>query len=352
MAIVRQEAKEIAREASLLYVTDSAPGITRKRADRGWRYEAPDGTPMRDKEVLARIKTLVIPPAWTQVWICPSDNGHIQATGLDDRGRKQYRYHPRWREVRDENKYERMIDFGKALPKIRAHVERDMSLPGLPRPKVLATVVRLLETTLIRVGNEEYARTNRSFGLTTLRNRHVKVDGSQLRFKFKGKSGKTHSISVRDKRLAHIVRRCQDLPGQELFEFVDDEGARHAIRSSDVNEYLQEISGDDFTAKDFRTWAGTTLAATTLQEMEPADTQTARKHNAVEAIKEVARRLGNTPAICRKCYIHPHIVEAYLDGTLAESLKGRSNDSGLPPEEAAVLRLLHRQVAAEAKKHK
>lgn len=239
MAVVKEEAKEIAREASLRYVTDSAPGITRKRAGRGWRYEAPDGKSIRDKEVLARIKSFVIPPAWTQVWVCPSANGHIQATGLDDRGRKQYRYHPRWREVRDENKYGRMLDFGKALPNIRTQVERDISLPGLPREKVLATVVRLLETTLIRVGNEEYARTNKSFGLTTLRNRHVKVDGSQLRFKFKGKSGKMHSISVRDKRLVRIVRRCQELPGQELFEYVDDEGAKHAIRSSDVNEYLQ-----------------------------------------------------------------------------------------------------------------
>lgn len=345
MAIVREEAKEIAREASLRYVTDSAPGITRKRAGRGWQYEAPDGTPVRDREVLARIRSLVIPPAWTQVWICPSANGHIQATGMDDRGRKQYRYHPKWRKVRDEDKYGRMLDFGKALPQIRAQVERDMSLPGLPRPKVLATVVRLLETTLIRVGNEEYARTNKSFGLTTLRNRHVKVDGSQLRFKFKGKSGKTHSISVRDRRLARIVRRCQELPGQELFEYVDDDGARHLIDSSDVNEYLQEISGDNFTAKDFRTWAGTTLAASALREMEPADTLTARKHNVVEAIKQVAGRLGNTPAICRKCYIHPHIMEAYLDGTLAEGLKGSSNGLGLPSEEAAVLRLLSRQLA-------
>jgi len=352
MAVVREEAKEIAREASLRYVTDSAPGITRKRAGRGWRYEAPDGTPIRDKEVLARIRSLVIPPAWTHVWICPSANGHIQATGIDDRGRKQYRYHPRWREVRDEDKYERILDFGKALPEIRTHVEHDLSLPGLPRPKVLATVVRLLETTLIRVGNEEYARTNKSFGLTTLRDRHVKVDGSQLRFKFKGKSGKTHSISVRDRRLAHIVRRCQELPGQDLFEYVDDDGARHLIDSADVNEYLQEISGDDFTAKDFRTWAGTTLAATTLQEMEPADTLTARKHNVVEAIKAVAGRLGNTPAICRKCYIHPQIMEAYLDGTLAEGLKGRSNGSGLPSEEAAVLRLLRRQRAAASQAHK
>jgi DNA topoisomerase-1 len=346
MADIKEEAEQTAIEAHLRYVTDSAPGITRKRVGRGWRYEAPDGAPIKDKEVLARIKSLVIPPAWTDVWICPLPNGHIQATGLDDRGRKQYRYHSRWRQVRDENKYDRMLAFGKALPKIRAQIEHDLSLSGLPREKVLATVVRLLETTLIRVGNEEYARTNKSFGLTTLRNRHVKVDGSQLRFKFKGKSGKTHSISVRDRRLARIVRRCQELAGQELFEYVADDGTRHLIRSSDVNDYLQEITGDDFTAKDFRTWAGTSLAAATLKQMEPAETQSERKHNVVEAVKEVAARLGNTPTICRKCYIHPHIMQAYLDGTLAESLKGARSSAGLPAEEAAVLRLLRKHPPA------
>ena len=352
MSATAENPREAAKEIGLRYSSDDRPGIRRRRRGRGFQYLDPDGRTITDGAERARIDALAIPPAWTDVWICPWPNGHLQATGRDARRRKQYRYHPRWREVRDEDKYERILDFGKALPEIRTHVEHDLSLPGLPRPKVLATVVRLLETTLIRVGNEEYARTNKSFGLTTLRDRHVKVDGSQLRFKFKGKSGKTHSISVRDRRLAHIVRRCQELPGQDLFEYVDDDGARHLIDSSDINEYLQEISGDDFTAKDFRTWAGTTLAATTLQEMEPADTLTARKHNVVEAIKEVAGRLGNTPAICRKCYIHPQIMEAYLDGTLAEGLKGRSNGSGLPSEEAAVLRLLRRQRAAASQAHK
>jgi DNA topoisomerase-1 len=352
MVGMQEEAKETAKEASLRYVTDSTPGITRKRAGRGWHYTDPDGAPIHDRTVLARITSLVIPPAWTQVWICPSPNGHIQATGLDERGRKQYRYHRRWREVRDENKYGRMLDFGKALPKIRKRVDHDLSLSGLCREKVLATVVSLLETTLIRVGNEEYARTNKSFGLTTLRNRHVKVDGSQLRFKFKGKSGKMHSIGVRDRQLARIVKQCQELQGQELFEYVDDEGERRVIRSSDVNEYLQEISGEDFTAKDFRTWAGTVLAATALQEMETADAETeaeaenARKHNVVQAIKYVAGRLGNTPAICRKCYIHPRIMEAYLDGTLADSLKAGRGIAGLQREEAQVLRLLRNQSAS------
>ncbi len=253
--------QQSAISAGLRYVTDTRPGITRKRAGRGFHYTMPDGQSAHDRDTLARIKSLVIPPAWTDVWICPTPKGHIQATGRDARGRKQYRYHPKWREVRDETKYDRMIAFGRALPTIREQLDRDLSLRGLPREKVLATVVRLLETTLIRVGNEAYARTNRSFGLTTMRNRHVSVDGSQLRFKFKGKSGKMHSIGIRDRRLAAIVKRCQELPEQELFEYLADDGTRHTIDSSDVNAYLKEAGGDDFTAKDFRTWAGTVLAA-------------------------------------------------------------------------------------------
>ncbi len=268
----------------------------------------------------------MIPPAWREVWISPIPNGHIQATGLDDKGRKQYRYHPRWREVRDQAKYERMIDFGKALPAIRERVEHDMALSGLPHMKVLATVVCLLETTLIRVGNEEYARANKSFGLTTLRNRHVKVDGAQLRFKFRGKSGKTHSISVKDRRLARVVRRCQDLPGQELFGYVDDDGQRHNIDSGDVNDYLKEISGHDFTAKDFRTWAGTVLAAAALQEMEPANTKTESRHNVVVAVDQVAARLGNTPAICRKCYVHPAIIDPTSRALFSTTCKPRQRN--------------------------
>jgi DNA topoisomerase-1 len=288
----------------------------------------------------------VIPPAWTNVWICPNPKGHIQATGRDDRDRKQYRYHPRWREARDETKYSRMLAFGEALPRIRRRVEHDLALPDLPREKVLATVVRLLETTLIRVGNEEYARSNHSFGLTTMRNRHVKVDGSKLRFKFKGKSGKTHSISITDRRLARIVKRCQDLPDQELFEYKADDGTRHTVDSSDVNDYLREISGQDFTAKDFRTWAGTVLASNTLAEMEQPHSEAEARRNVVQAIEQVSSRLGNTPTICRKCYVHPAVLDAYLDGTLLKSLQRASKHerpkalSKLPAEEAALLTFL------------
>jgi DNA topoisomerase-1 len=341
--VVAVDPSESAQEAGLIYVSDTKPGITRQRSGRGFRYFAPDGDRIRDKQTLARIKSLVIPPAWTDVWICPNPRGHIQATGRDDRDRKQYRYHPKWREVRDETKYNRMIAFGEALPAIRKRVEHDLSLPELPREKVLATVVRLLETTLIRVGNEEYARSNHSFGLTTMRNRHVKVDGSKLRFKFKGKSGKTHSIGITDRRLARIVKRCQDLPDQELFEYLADDGTRHTVDSSDVNDYLQEISGKDFTAKDFRTWAGTLLAASTLTEMEQPHSQAEAKRNVVQAIEQVSSRLGNTPTICRKCYVHPAVLDAYLEGTLLKSLQKASRKdppkafSRLPHEEAAVL---------------
>jgi len=337
-----------AKEAGLVYVSDTKPGITRKGVGRGFRYTGPDGKPVRDKETLARIRSLAIPPAWTDVWISPRPNGHIQATGRDDRGRKQYRYHPKWVEVRDENKYGRMVAFGKALPRISERVEHDLALPGLPREKVLATVVRLLETTLIRVGNEEYARSNRSFGLTTMRNRHAKIDGPQLRFKFKGKSGKTWSIGITDRRLARIVRRFQELPEQELFEYVDDDGARHTIDSADVNDYLEEISGDDFTAKDFRTWAGTVSVAMALHEMGPATSKAQAKRNVVQAIKLVSEQLGNTPAVCRKSYIHPDVVDAYSDGSLFKMLtiKARKSDAeeahGVSPHDAAVLSFLEK----------
>ncbi|MFL5734789.1 MAG: DNA topoisomerase IB [Chloroflexia bacterium] len=344
---------ESAKAAGLRYVSDAKPGITRRRAGKGFSYVGPDREPVRDAKTLGRIKSLAIPPAWTGVWICPVENGHIQATGRDAKGRKQYRYHPRWREVRDETKYGRMIAFGKALPAIRKRVEEDMSLPGLPREKVLATVVRLLETTLIRVGNEEYAKQNRSFGLTTMRTRHVDVSGSTLRFAFKGKSGKRHSIQLKDRRVAAIVRRFQDLPGQELFQYLDEDGELHPIDSQDVNDYLQEITGQDFTAKDFRTWAGTVLAAMALQELEAFDTDAQARKNVVSAIESVAERLGNTAAICRKCYVHPTVLDSYLDGSLIATFKQRAEQEmqealdDLPSEEAAVLAFLQERLARE-----
>jgi DNA topoisomerase-1 len=341
-----------AREAGLRYVDDSGPGIRRKRAGRGFSYLDPDGKPIHDPDLLNRIKSLAIPPAWTDVWICPSPRGHIQATGRDARRRKQYRYHPKWRETRDETKYGRTIAFGRALPAIRARVERDMAQPGLPREKVLATVVKLLETTLIRVGNEEYARQNRSFGLTTLRDRHVKVDGSTLRFRFRAKSGKEHEITLRDRRLARLVKRCQDVPGQVLFQYLDADGERRTVESADVNAYLREITGEEFTAKDFRTWAGTVLAATALRELEAFDSDAQAKKNVVRAIEAVAQRLGNTPSVCRACYVHPAIINAYFEGTTVQVVRERAehelveDHEGLPPEEAAVLAFLHQRLAA------
>jgi DNA topoisomerase-1 len=348
-----QEPSQSARAAGLRYVSDDRPGIRRKRAGKGFSYIGPDGAPIRDEETLRRIKSLAIPPAWQDVWICPHPNGHLQATGRDAKGRKQYRYHPRWRATRDETKYERMIAFGRALPHIRERVEHDMGLPGLPREKVLATVVRLLETTLIRVGNQEYAKANRSFGLTTMRDRHVEVDGATLRFEFRGKSGIRHSVDLHDRRLARIVKRCRDLPGYELFQYLDDAGQRQTIDSADVNDYLRAISGEDFTAKDFRTWAGTVLAALALQEFESFDSQAQAKRNIVGAIQNVAERLGNTPAICRKSYVHPAVIDAYLEGAMLDSLRQRTEQelsgdlANLPPEEAAVLALLQQRLAHE-----
>jgi len=344
-----------ARAVGLRHVSDDQPGIKRERSGKGFRYRDPSGKIVRDEPTLARIKSLAIPPAWTSVWICPEANGHLQATGRDDRRRKQFRYHPRWREIRDETKYARMIAFARVLPKIRRRVRQDMALPDMPRNKVLATVVRLLEVSLIRVGNDEYARENDSFGLTTMRNKHVDVRGADLRFHFRGKSGKWHNVDIHDRRLAKIVERCQDLPGQELFQFVDDDGARHDVRSEDVNEYLREITGQDFTAKDFRTWAGTVLAATALREFEKFDTQAQAKKNVVAAIESVAKKLGNTPAVCKKCYIHPHVLDSYLDGTMVETLRQRAEKTmakslrGLPPEEAAVLGLLQQRLTLEQK---
>jgi DNA topoisomerase-1 len=348
-----EEPADAARAGGLRYVSDEMPGIRRKRAGSRFRYRYPTGDLVSEPPVLQRIKSLAIPPAWQEVWICPDPCGHLQATGRDKRGRKQSRYHPRWRETRDETKYARMIQFAKSLPRIRKRINRDLALPGLSRNKVLATVARLLEVSLIRVGNEEYARQNDSFGLTTLRNRHVAVRGSKLRFHFYGKSGKWHDVDVEDRRLAIIIRSCQDLPGQELFQYVSKEGQRQAINSEDVNQYLRDISGKDFTAKDFRTWAGTVLAAIALAEFELFDSQTRARKNLVRAIEAVAERLGNTPAVCRKCYIHPDVLDAYLDGTLINSLKQRIERrhskylKGLSPEEAAVLALLQQRPAGE-----
>jgi DNA topoisomerase-1 len=340
-----------AQAVGLRYVSDTQPGIRRQRAGRGFCYRGLDGRPIRDPAVLRRIKALAIPPAWTDVWICPRPDGHIQATGRDARGRKQYRYHPRWRAVRDATKYDRMTAFGEALPQLRTRLERDMALPGLPRAKVLAAVVRLLETTLIRIGNLEYTRANSSFGLTTLRDRHVKIAGATLRFHFRGKSGIYHTVRLHDRRLATIVKRCQDLPGYELFQYIDAAGERQTIDSADVNDYLRQITGQDFTAKDVRTWAGTVLAACALRECGPCTSQTAAKKNIVQAIDAVARRLGNTRAVCRTCYVHPTVLEAYLDGSLCALLlpEDASNPSaeapGLHPEEVMLLTLLKQRSA-------
>jgi DNA topoisomerase-1 len=305
--------------AGLLYVTDEDPGIRRRKTAKGFAYTGPDGKAVTDARTLDRIAKLVIPPAYTDVWICADLKGHIQATGRDVRGRKQYRYHPDWRSVRDEGKYARMAAFGRALPAIRAHVESDLRRHGYPKEKVLAAVVRLLELTLIRVGNTEYARANKSFGLTTLRDRHVAVEGGELRFQFKGKSGVVHATGLRDRRLARIVKGCQDIPGQRLFQYWDEAGQHRAVESADVNAYLREISGQDFTAKDFRTWAGTLAAAKALS-MQPAPASEREAKQAVAlCVKATAGLLGNTPAVCRAAYIHPEVLTAFADQRLPKT---------------------------------
>jgi len=324
-------------------VTDRRAGLKRRRSGSGFTYLNLDGSTIRDAATLKRIRALVIPPAWSDVWISPLANGHLQATGRDAKGRKQYRYHERWRQVRDETKYERMLLFAEALPRIRARVRSDLALEGHPRNKLLAALVRLLETTLIRVGNEEYARDNESFGLTTLKSRHVRVEGDEIHFNFRGKSGKAHSISVSDKRLARIVKRCRDLPGYDLFQYLDDDGEPRFITSGDVNAYLQEIAGDEFSAKDFRTWAGSLLAAEQLADALTEEGKPVSNATLVEAIKSVAHQLGNTPAVCRKAYIHPAVVEAYQDAKLHELwLKACEGEvpAGLRKNESALLRFL------------
>jgi DNA topoisomerase-1 len=340
---------ETAKLAGLQYVSETGPGIRRRRAGRGFCYLNGHG-PVRDLQTLARIRALAIPPAWTDTWICPAANGHIQAVGRDARGRKQYRYHARWREARDETKYTRMLAFAQALPRIRARVERDLRRRGLPRERVLATIVRLLETTLVRVGNEEYARANKSFGLTTLRDRHVDVRGAEVRFQFRGKSGKEHSVGVRDPRMARIVRQLQDLPGQEIFQYLDDDGARRGVDSGEVNAYLREISGDDFTAKDFRTWAGTVLCAVALAALREFKSAREAKRNITRAIEQVAARLGNTPTISRKCYVHPAVLEAYRAGVTIEPPPAEVTGTrgALNAAEGIVLGFLGRRLAASA----
>jgi DNA topoisomerase I len=349
---------ESAKAAGLRYVTEGNAGIRRRRVGKSFTYLDGAGASIRDPETLRRIRALAIPPAWTEVWICPFPHGHIQAVGRDAKGRKQYRYHARWRQVRDETKYNRMLAFAAALPDIRRRVEEDLQRPRLPREKVLATVVRLLETTLIRVGNEEYARDNGSFGLTTMRSRHVDVSGATLRFQFRGKGGKEHTVDVKDPRLARVVKRCQDLPGHELFQYIDEDGGRQTIDSADVNGYLREIAGEEFTAKDFRTWAGTVLAALALREVTAFRSVTHAKRNITRAIESVARQLGNTPTICRNCYVHPAVIDAYLDGVTVSALKRRTERrigeavSGLAPEEALVLGLLQQRLARQAQEAK
>ena len=348
--------RDAAETAGLSYVSDEEPGIRRKKSGKGFAYVGPGGKKVEDKATLERIRSLAIPPAYTDVWICARPNGHIQATGRDAKGRKQYRYHPAFREVRESTKYEHMIEFAKGLPAIRRTVDRHMSLPGLPREKVLATVVHLLENTLIRVGNADYAKQNKSYGLTTLRDPHVKVEGAELKFQFKGKSGKTWRLSVKDRRIARIVKACQDLPGQDLFQYLDAAGERQSVTSADVNAYLKEITGRDITAKDFRTWAGTVLAAMALSEFEEFDSQAKAKKNLRAAIEKVSSRLGNTPTICRKCYVHPEVFTCYLEGALLLEIRNeveeelREGLADLKPEEAAVMALLEERLSREIEK--
>jgi DNA topoisomerase-1 len=343
-----------AHAAGLTYVTDAVPGIRRKGSGRGFAYYDVDGSLIRDRPVIRRIRKLAIPPAWTEVWICPDPNGHIQATARDAKGRKQYRYHPLFRAARDETKFGRMLRFSEILPGLRDRLEHDMARPGLPRHKVLATLVRLLEQTHIRVGNDEYARQNRSYGLTTLRRRHVAIRGDTLRFEFRGKSGVPHSVRFTDRRIARIVQRCIELPGADLFQYLDGDGRRETVTSADLNEYLREITGLDTSAKDFRTWAGTMLAARALREVGPAANEREARRNVNRALDQVARRLGNTRAVCRKYYVHPAILQAYMAGLVAppppepppgERIKRERPSAALRQEEAGVLQFLQRHGA-------
>lgn len=343
-----------AENAGLRYVTEDEPGITRQRAGIGFAYYSPAGNLIRDERILARIRALAVPPAYTDVWICPKGNGHIQATGRDAKGRKQYRYHPKWTEIRDETKYDRLIEFAETLPRIRARIEKDLSTRGLTRAKVLATVVYLLDATLIRVGNEKYTRDNKSFGLTTLRNKHVEAGSERLRFQFKGKSGKSWKLTVYDRRIARIIRQCQDIPGQNLFQYWNGDGNPHPITSQDVNDYIREIGGNGFSAKHFRTWAGTVTAAHALNEADgfSSKTEAVRKLNA--AVDRVAERLVNTRAISRRCYIHPAVIDTFLEGSFTERFERAEEHGarrrGLKPEERPVLAFLRAESAGRNKK--
>jgi DNA topoisomerase-1 len=344
----RDEHREAAVRAGLRYVTDGIAGIIRRKSGSGWVFIAPGGRRVNGKE-RERILSLAIPPAWTNVWICPHPKGHIQATARDARGRKQYRYHPRYREVRDQSKFRRMLEFSEVLPLLRERVERDLRAIDLSRRQILATVVRLLDRTLIRVGNDEYARENRSFGLTTLRDRHVQVRGSLLRFSFRGKSGVKHDLSINDRRIARIVQQSKDLPGEELFQYVDKDGKRQAIESDDVNAYLREVTGQDITAKDFRTWAGTMLAATELCATGIAQTKREANENVLRALDAVSERLGNTRTVCRKYYVHPELIRAYFEGrtpslptrALPREYRRENPPPALRRDEVAVLEFLH-----------
>ena len=344
------DARDAAENAGLRYANDQAPGITRRKSGKGWSYREASGERITDRTVIERINKIGIPPAYTDVWICPDARGHIQATGRDAKGRKQYRYHVRFREVRDSTKYQHMLTFAAALPGIRERIDADMRRRGLAREKVLATVVRLLETTMIRVGNADYAKQNKSYGLTTLNDRHVKVEGGQLRFRFKGKSGKEWNLTLADRRVAKIVKQSQDLPGQHLFQYLDDDGEQREVTSSDVNDYLREVSGSDITAKDFRTWTGTVLAALALAEFSKFDSEAAAKKNIRAAIEQVSARLGNTPAVCRRCYVHPEIIDSYMSHALILEVEReverelREDIAGLRPEEALVLAFLQRRL--------
>jgi DNA topoisomerase-1 len=351
------EAAAAASDAGLRYVSDARPGIQRRKGPFGFKYVSATGRIIRNKSEISRINRLAVPPAWTDVWISPDPRGHIQATGRDAKGRKQYRYHQAWRASRDETKYDRMLAFADALPIVRRRTKAALAKPGLSREKVLATVVQLLEKSLIRVGNDEYAKANGSFGLTTMRNRHAQVRGNRVKFTFKGKSGVRHAVDVADKRLARIVRACQELPGQELFQYIDDDGKRRNVGSGDVNAYLRELTGEDFTAKDFRTWAGTVLACTALKTFDSFDSQARAKKNVVQAIEAVAGVLGNTKAVCRKSYVHPAVIDSYMDGSMIQLLERaatvlRKKPNGLRQEEAAVLALLQQRLSRDARKRK
>jgi len=342
-----------ATTAGLRYVSDHSHGIRRRKTPSGFTYLGTDGKVIRRATDLERIRKLAVPPAWTDVWICPHPRGHVQATGRDAKGRKQYRYHAAWQTGRGETKFDRMQAFAAALPLIRRRTKADLAQPGLARNRVLAALVQLLEKSLIRVGNEEYAKQNQSFGLTTFRDRHVQVRGDRLRFQFRGKSGIRHSVDVNDRRLARVVKQCRDLPGQELFQYLDDAGKRQRIASGHINGYLKEVTGEEFTAKDFRTWSGTVLAVTALRDFTPPDTQAQMEKNVVLAIEAVAAVLGNTRAVCRKSYVHPGVIECYTDGTMAKLLSRRSKaggkgTAGLRADEATVLAILRHLPSKDA----